>query len=97
EAGTIGAPGAIMNAGGDALGPLGIVDIDMPATSERVGQAMVKSPKQQKTRRLVPILRTGAVSKTSVKEMCAPPYTQVISRTPTLIVLAFQSTDSAGA
>ena len=36
EAGTIGAPAAIMNAVVDALAPLGTVDIDMPATSERV-------------------------------------------------------------
>jgi CO/xanthine dehydrogenase Mo-binding subunit len=40
EAGTIGAPPAIMNAVVDALAPLGIVDIDMPATSERVWRAM---------------------------------------------------------
>src|SRR6516165_3699641 len=40
EAGTIGAPGAIMNAVVDAMAPLGIVDIDMPATSERVWRAM---------------------------------------------------------
>jgi aerobic carbon-monoxide dehydrogenase large subunit len=40
EAGTIGAPAAIMNAVVDALAPLGIVDIDMPATSERVWRAM---------------------------------------------------------
>jgi Molybdopterin-binding domain of aldehyde dehydrogenase len=40
EAGTIGAPAAIMSAVVDALTPLGIVDIDMPATSERVWLAM---------------------------------------------------------
>jgi carbon-monoxide dehydrogenase large subunit len=43
EAGTIGAPGAIMNAVVDALAPLGIVDIDMPATSERVWRAMTSA------------------------------------------------------
>jgi carbon-monoxide dehydrogenase large subunit len=43
EAGTIGAPGAIMNAVVDALAPLGIVDLDMPATSERVWRAMTSA------------------------------------------------------
>jgi carbon-monoxide dehydrogenase large subunit len=43
EAGTIGAPSAIMNAVVDALAPLGIVDIDMPATSERVWRAMASA------------------------------------------------------
>jgi aerobic carbon-monoxide dehydrogenase large subunit len=47
EAGTIGAPGAIMNAVVDALAPLGIVDIDMPATSERVWRAIAGCGKQQ--------------------------------------------------
>ncbi len=45
EAGTIGAPAAIMNAVMDALAPLGIVDIDMPATSERVWRAMASCGK----------------------------------------------------
>src|SRR4029450_5604274 len=40
EAGTIGAPPAIMNALLDALAPLGITDLDMPATPERVFRAM---------------------------------------------------------
>ena len=40
EAGTIGAPPAIMNAVLDALAPLGITDLDMPATPERVFRAM---------------------------------------------------------
>ncbi len=47
EAGTIGAPGAIMNAVVDALAPLGIVDIDMPATPERVWRAMANGGKSQ--------------------------------------------------
>jgi aerobic carbon-monoxide dehydrogenase large subunit len=42
EAGTIGAPPAIMNAVADALAPLGLADIDMPATSERVWRAIVE-------------------------------------------------------
>ncbi|MGO8920819.1 MAG: xanthine dehydrogenase family protein molybdopterin-binding subunit [Stellaceae bacterium] len=42
EAGTIGAPPAIMNAVADALAPLGIADIDMPATPERVWRALAK-------------------------------------------------------
>jgi carbon-monoxide dehydrogenase large subunit len=42
EAGTIGAPPAIMNAVLDALAPLGITALDMPATPERVLRAMAR-------------------------------------------------------
>jgi aerobic carbon-monoxide dehydrogenase large subunit len=44
EAGTIGAPPAIMNAVLDALAPLGIADLDMPATPERVMRAIAQHP-----------------------------------------------------
>jgi carbon-monoxide dehydrogenase large subunit len=40
EAGTVGALPAVMNAVLDALAPLGVRELDMPATSERVWQAM---------------------------------------------------------
>jgi carbon-monoxide dehydrogenase large subunit len=40
EAGAIGAPAAVINAIVDALAPLGVRDIEMPATSERVWRAM---------------------------------------------------------
>ena len=40
EAGAIGAPPALVNAIVDALAPLGIEHIDMPATPERLWQAM---------------------------------------------------------
>jgi carbon-monoxide dehydrogenase large subunit len=40
EAGTVGALPAIMNAIADALAPLGIDHLDMPATPERVWQAV---------------------------------------------------------
>ncbi len=40
EAGAIGAPAAIMNAVADALAPLGVGALDMPATSERVWRAI---------------------------------------------------------
>ncbi len=40
EAGTVGALPAIMNAVADALAPLGIVHLDMPATPERVWRAI---------------------------------------------------------
>jgi aerobic carbon-monoxide dehydrogenase large subunit len=40
EAGNVGALAAIMNAVVDALSPLGITHIDMPATPERVWQAI---------------------------------------------------------
>ena len=40
EAGNVGALAAIMNAVVDALAPLGITHIDMPATSEKVWRAI---------------------------------------------------------
>ena len=40
EAGTVGALPAIVNAVIDALAPLGVKGLDMPATSERIWQAM---------------------------------------------------------
>jgi carbon-monoxide dehydrogenase large subunit len=45
EAGTIGAPAAVMNAVADALSPLGIADIGMPATPERVWHAIADHPR----------------------------------------------------
>jgi carbon-monoxide dehydrogenase large subunit len=40
ESGTIGAPPTVINAIIDALRPLGVQDIDMPATPSRVWEAM---------------------------------------------------------
>jgi carbon-monoxide dehydrogenase large subunit len=40
EGGTVGAPGAVIHAILDALAPLGVAHIDMPATPERVWQAI---------------------------------------------------------
>ena len=40
EAGAIGAPAAVINAIVDALAPLGVTDIEMPATPQRVWQAI---------------------------------------------------------
>jgi aerobic carbon-monoxide dehydrogenase large subunit len=40
EAGTVGALPAVMNAVADALAPLGIDHLDMPATPERVWRAI---------------------------------------------------------
>ena len=40
EAGAIGAPAAVMNAVVDALAPLGVSDLEMPATPERVWRAI---------------------------------------------------------
>ncbi|HKW55016.1 MAG TPA: xanthine dehydrogenase family protein molybdopterin-binding subunit [Stellaceae bacterium] len=42
EAGAIGAPPAIMNAVIDALAPLGVSDVGMPATAERVWRAIAE-------------------------------------------------------
>src|SRR5260221_12751228 len=44
EAGTVGALPAIMNAVADALAPLGIVHLDMPATPERVWRGIQEAP-----------------------------------------------------
>jgi carbon-monoxide dehydrogenase large subunit len=43
ESGTIGAPAAIMGALLDALAPLGVTDLEMPATPQRVWQAIMRS------------------------------------------------------
>ena len=43
EAGAVGSPPAVINAIIDALAPLGITHIDMPATAERVWQAISKA------------------------------------------------------
>jgi carbon-monoxide dehydrogenase large subunit len=48
EAGAIGAPAAVINAIVDALAPLGVRDIEMPATSERVWRA-IQSGKGKKS------------------------------------------------
>ena len=40
EAGTIGAPAAILNAISDALAPFGAMDMPMPLTSERIWRAL---------------------------------------------------------
>ena len=50
EAGAIGSPPAVINAVLDALAPLGIKDLDMPASASRVWEAMQKgatTPTQQ--------------------------------------------------
>ena len=44
EAGTVGALPAVMSAMSDALRPLGITDIEMPATSERLWRAIRSAP-----------------------------------------------------
>ena len=44
EAGTIGAPAAILNAAMDALRPLGVRDIQMPLTSKKLWHAISTAP-----------------------------------------------------
>jgi carbon-monoxide dehydrogenase large subunit len=48
EAGAIGAPAAVINAIVDALAPLGVRDIEMPATPERVWRAIQGAKAQKK-------------------------------------------------
>ncbi|MFT6023908.1 MAG: carbon-monoxide dehydrogenase large subunit [Ascidiaceihabitans sp.] len=45
EAGTIGAPAAILNAALDALAPLGVTDLQMPLTPHRIWEAIKDSQK----------------------------------------------------
>jgi carbon-monoxide dehydrogenase large subunit len=47
EAGTIAAPAAVVNAILDALEPLGVDGIEMPATAHRVWQAIVRARREQ--------------------------------------------------
>jgi carbon-monoxide dehydrogenase large subunit len=47
EAGTIAAPAAVVNAIVDALAPLGVDGIEMPATPHRVWQAIVRARREQ--------------------------------------------------
>jgi carbon-monoxide dehydrogenase large subunit len=47
ESGTIGAPPAVMNAVLDALRPLGVTHVDMPATPFRVWQAIDQAQGKQ--------------------------------------------------
>ena len=49
EAGAIGAPAAVINAIVDALAPLGVTDIEMPATPQRVWQAIQAAKKGRQT------------------------------------------------
>ncbi|HUK11277.1 MAG TPA: xanthine dehydrogenase family protein molybdopterin-binding subunit [Stellaceae bacterium] len=46
EAGTVGALPAVMSAVADALLPLGITDVEMPASPERIWRALQQAPKQ---------------------------------------------------
>jgi carbon-monoxide dehydrogenase large subunit len=47
EAGTIAAPAAVVNAILNALAPLGVDEIEMPATPHRVWQAIVRAQREQ--------------------------------------------------
>lgn len=49
EAGTIGAPAALLNAAVDALAPLGITDLQMPLTPLSLWQAIQSAPGKDKT------------------------------------------------
>jgi aerobic carbon-monoxide dehydrogenase large subunit len=51
EGATVGAPGAVIHAILDALSPLGVTHIDMPATPERVWQAIQAAEKGADARR----------------------------------------------
>src|SRR5262249_54330759 len=46
EAGSIGAPAAVVSAGLDALAPLGVTDLDMPLTSEQLWRR-IRNPRAE--------------------------------------------------
>ena len=48
-AGTIGAPAAILNAAIDALRPLGVRDLHMPLTSEKLWRAINGAPQRNES------------------------------------------------
>ena len=50
EAGTVGALPAVMIALLDALAPVGVTDLEMPATSERIWQAIQNAKKNGDTK-----------------------------------------------
>ena len=45
EAGTIGAPAAVMNAISDALRPVGVTELTMPATPQKIWSAIENARK----------------------------------------------------
>ena len=47
EAGTIGAPAAILNAAIDALAPFGVTDLTLPLTPATLWQALQDAPGEQ--------------------------------------------------
>jgi carbon-monoxide dehydrogenase large subunit len=51
ESGCVGSPPAIVNAVLDALAPLGITQLDMPLTSDRIWRAMNEAEQRQPIRR----------------------------------------------
>ncbi len=54
EGGTVGAPGAVIHAILDALAPLGVTHIDMPATPERVWLAIQRAAEKGRSASLPP-------------------------------------------
>ncbi|MGH7333130.1 MAG: xanthine dehydrogenase family protein molybdopterin-binding subunit, partial [Candidatus Rokuibacteriota bacterium] len=66
EGGTVGAPGAVIHAILDALAPLGVTDIDMPATPQAIWHAIVNArgaaltqPSEGSAVRLTGLARAG--------------------------------------
>ena len=49
EGGTVGAPGAVIHAILDALAPLGVTHIDMPATPEAVWLAIQQAAEKSRS------------------------------------------------
>jgi carbon-monoxide dehydrogenase large subunit len=58
EGGTVGAPGAVIHAILDALAPLGVADLDMPATPERVWRAIQDARRMQPAGRSILLSRS---------------------------------------
>src|SRR3546814_1523434 len=59
EAGAVGSPPAVVNAVLDALSGLGVTQIDMPATPERVWRAIHGTRSEEHTSELQSLMRTS--------------------------------------
>jgi carbon-monoxide dehydrogenase large subunit len=68
EAGTIASPPAVLNAVADALRPLGVEFIDLPASAERVWRAIQAAKGQAPAERPAEGGQTGAASMTPTPE-----------------------------
>src|SRR5262249_35766216 len=84
EAGTVGALPAVINAVMDALAPLGVRDLDMPASSARVWQALQEARPAGQARR--PRSSSTSLRSTGATTVVGAPW--VVRRSRTVASLA---------